>query len=140
MLSALLSVFQSPEGRTENSRGLEAWENLRKENRPESTSSPPRGRLSPTAFRKDCLTRAADFWALFPKVTFVESDSSSLEDRSRRERLAVVRHRRGRLCYTWLAAANLSPRSLTKRSLRVSRKSGSSVFLAKRRFARWAST
>jgi hypothetical protein len=31
----LLSVFQSPEGRTENSPGLEAWEGLRKENRPE---------------------------------------------------------------------------------------------------------
>jgi len=47
-------------------------------------------------------------------------------------------------CYTWLAAANLSPRSLTrlfkdgltKRSLRVYRKSGSSVFLAKRHLQR----
>ena len=39
-------VFQSPAGRTENSPGLEAWEYLRKENRPE---------------------RASDFWALFPK-------------------------------------------------------------------------
>ena len=28
-------VFQSPEGRTENSPGLQAWEGLRKENRPE---------------------------------------------------------------------------------------------------------
>ena len=37
--------------------------------------------------------------------------ASSLEVRSRRERPAVVRHRRGRLCYTWLAAANLSPRA-----------------------------
>jgi len=39
-------VSQSPEGRTENSPGLEAWEDLRKENRPE---------------------RAADFGTLFPR-------------------------------------------------------------------------
>ena len=38
--------FASPEGRTENTPGLQAWEGLRKENRPE---------------------RAADFRALFPK-------------------------------------------------------------------------
>ena len=41
--------------------------NVPKGNRPESTSSPPRGRFSASAFRKDCLTRAADFGALFPK-------------------------------------------------------------------------
>jgi hypothetical protein len=57
----------TPEGRTENSPGLEAWEGLRKENRPESTSSPPRGRFSASVFRKDCLTRAADFRALFSR-------------------------------------------------------------------------
>jgi hypothetical protein len=42
----LVCVFQSPEGRTENSPGLEAWEGLRKEDRPE---------------------RAADFRALFSR-------------------------------------------------------------------------
>ena len=45
-LDIFLCVFQSPEGRTENSPGLQAWEGLRKENRPE---------------------RAADFRALFPR-------------------------------------------------------------------------
>jgi hypothetical protein len=39
-------MFKSPEGRTENSPGLQAWEGLQKENRPE---------------------RAADCRALFPK-------------------------------------------------------------------------
>jgi len=47
--------------------GLEAWEGLRKENRPESTPSPPCGRFSASAFGKDCLTRAADFRALFSR-------------------------------------------------------------------------
>jgi hypothetical protein len=42
----LVCVFQPPEGRTENSPGLQAWEGLRKENRPE---------------------RAADFRALFSR-------------------------------------------------------------------------
>ena len=45
-LDIFLCVFQSPEGRTENSPGLEAWEGSRKENRPE---------------------RAADFRALFSR-------------------------------------------------------------------------
>jgi hypothetical protein len=34
--------------------------NVPKGNRPESTSSPPRGRFSASVFRKDCLTRAAE--------------------------------------------------------------------------------
>jgi len=42
----LVCGFQPPEGRTENSPGLQAWEGLRKENRPE---------------------RAADFRALFSR-------------------------------------------------------------------------
>ena len=47
-------VFQPPEGRRENSPGLQPWECVRKEKRPE---------------------RAADCRALFPKNAFVESDS-----------------------------------------------------------------
>jgi hypothetical protein len=74
--------FQSPEGRRENSPGLQAWEGLRKESRPESTSSPPRGRSSPSVFRKDCLTRAADFRAYSQKVTFVKSDSMAFQKKN----------------------------------------------------------
>jgi hypothetical protein len=33
-----LCAFQSPEGRTENSPGLQAWEGLEKENRPEKAA------------------------------------------------------------------------------------------------------
>jgi len=52
------ACFQSPEGRKQNSPGLQAWEGLRKENRPE---------------------RAADFRALFQKVTFFKSDSMAFQ-------------------------------------------------------------
>jgi hypothetical protein len=52
-------MFKSPEGRTENSPGLQAWEGLQNENRPE---------------------RAADCRALFPKKTFVESKSIGVSE------------------------------------------------------------
>ena len=52
-------VFQPPEGRRENSPGLQAWEGLRKQNRPE---------------------RAADFRALFPKGNFVKRDSIAFRE------------------------------------------------------------
>jgi len=52
--------FQSPEGRKENSPGLQPWERDEQRNRPESTPSPPCGRFSASAFGKDCLTRASE--------------------------------------------------------------------------------
>jgi len=53
-LDIFSSVCQTPEGRRENSPGLQPWECVRKEKRPE---------------------RAADCRALFPRMAFVESDS-----------------------------------------------------------------
>jgi len=71
-----LQAIASPEGRKQNSPGLQPWEGVGKENRPESTSSPPRGRFSASVFRKDCLTRAAGRRALVPKITFFERGST----------------------------------------------------------------
>ena len=48
-LDIFLCVLRSPEGRTQNSPGLQPWEGAGKENRPE---------------------RAADYPTLFPKITF----------------------------------------------------------------------
>jgi len=60
--------FMSPEGRTESSPGLQPWERHAERIRPESTSSPPRGRFSPSAFRKDCLTRASESSCFRPRL------------------------------------------------------------------------
>src|SRR5580704_15478436 len=57
-LDIFLCVFQAPEGRTENSPGLQPWEDGPERNRPE---------------------RAAEGRSLFPKITFVESDSIAFQ-------------------------------------------------------------
>jgi len=57
-LDIFLWVFQSPEGRTENSPWASALGKRTRQNRPE---------------------RAAECRALFPKITFVESDPMALQ-------------------------------------------------------------
>ena len=57
-MDIFLCVFQAPEGRTENSPGLQPWEDGPERNRPE---------------------RAAEGRSLFPKITFVESDSMAFQ-------------------------------------------------------------
>jgi hypothetical protein len=62
-----------------NSPGLQAWEPTPAEMRPESIPNPLRGCNSDRAFRKDCLVRASEGRGLFPKKTFVESDSMAFQ-------------------------------------------------------------
>ena len=79
--------FRSPEGRRENSPGLQPWEGLRKESRPE---------------------RAADFRAYSQKVTFVKSDSMAISEKKQRAQLGAKETGPSNVITTYLYVAGQS--------------------------------
>jgi hypothetical protein len=59
-LSQIGLLPQRPEGLMDSAQRFKPWEHPTKAGRPESTCNPLCGWFPPSAFRKDCLTRAPD--------------------------------------------------------------------------------